>query len=120
MFRNFFNRFKNLFTTKKKTEVNKFNLIFQPNSLVLQDDILFVSNKDGKDFCTVQFNLSENEFKTLKTLTRYWESDELEIIKKGIWFINLMQQVELENKKMAVISYDNNKFIYKVQSINIV
>lgn len=112
-----------------KQEVNK--ILFQPNTILSKETLEFPLNKennkkeDPKEEKTpfahkIVIECNESALSHLQNLCRFFEIEQLEAISRGIWLLTIARDAELNNKKIGLISLDNNGMIIDVMPMNLV
>ncbi len=56
----------------------------------------------------------------LDSLCKYFEIPQNEAFSRGVWFLSLIRDIEIRNKKIGVIATDQNGIVTEIVPINIV
>lgn len=66
-------------------------------------DLKFNLNKKDID---IILSCKGNQVYQLDSLTRYYEVNYQELLSRGIWLLSIMRDAEIDNKKIAIVSID--------------
>ena len=137
------NLFKKAFGIKDKTETElavivkdekideKNKILFQPNTLAESNPIecpiqtqplltkqLPVEIKPGVYSITLECNYAA--ISHLESLCRFFEVSQTDALSRGVWLLSLTRDIEMNNKKLGVITTDNNGVVVDVAPIDLV
>jgi hypothetical protein len=74
--------------------------------------------KTGTFKITLEYN--EAALDHIERLCRFFEISQTDALARGVWLLSIARDVELNNKKLGVITTDNNGLVTDVTPINIV
>jgi len=109
---------------------HKDKVMFQPNTLIATNSHDFPNNErtnlgpqppsqpQQKHVITIECD--SDAVRHIQNLCRFFEINELDALAKGLWLLTVARDVEINNKKLGVISVDKNGLIVEVSPINIV
>lgn len=106
---------------KNKNTVDK--IYFQPNIIVASENIdCGITKKSIESELTekIIIECSKKTLWQLDKICRYFEIEQSSAIMRGLWMLNVVQECEIANKKIGVITLDNNNVVVDVSPINIV
>lgn len=115
--------------TDSQIVVQKDKVLFQPNILTVKNSLEFPLNKNTAINSQAEIPINEhkltiecNEAATmhLNGLCRFFEINQFEAIARGVWLLSVARDIEINNKKLGIISVDQNGFIIDVTPLNIV
>lgn len=97
-------------------------IFFQPNALGVNEYIECVNNKSAEHSVKHRISVDCTQYTLLQIekLTRYYEVNQSNLILRGLWFMNLIREVEISNKKIGIITVDESHVVTDVVPINIV
>lgn len=105
----------------------KDKILFQPNTILTQNYIEFPSlkketeipvNEESVHKLTLECNKSA--IIHLNGLCRFFEINQFDAIARGIWILSIIRDIEINNKKLGIISIDQNGFVTDITPINMV
>jgi hypothetical protein len=112
-----------------ENDTKKDKLLFQPNTIQSNDPLEYplrsknqqASNNTAK---VVNFNITlecnELAINHLDNLCRFFEVSQTDALARGVWLLTIARDVELNNKKLGIITTDSNGLIVDVMPIDIV
>lgn len=120
---------------EEKESITK--VIFQPNTLSIENTIEYpTSNKNSQPIenmiekganeppslskQTLRLECSNETVAHLDNLCRYFEISEAEAIARGLWLLTIVRDVEISDKKIGVITIDQNNLVTDLAPINLV
>lgn len=97
-------------------------IFFQPNTIGIHEYIECVSNKSAEQSVKHRISVDCTQYTLLQIekLTRYYEVNQSNLILRGLWFMNLIREVEINNKKIGIITIDESHVVTDIVPINIV
>jgi len=114
------------------TEIPKDSILFQPNVLHLKNPIEPPSSKNPS-IANESININEKEHihkltlecneaavLHLQSLCRFFEINQFEAIARGIWLLSIARDIEIGEKKIGIITTDENGLVTNITPINIV
>jgi len=108
----------------------KDKIMFQPNTLSTNSSLDFPANQSNNleqpineqspPKQVISISVDNNTINHIHGLCRFFEINEFDVLAKGIWLLTLVRDIEVNNKKLGVISVDKNGLVVDVSPVNIV
>lgn len=108
----------------------KDKIMFQPNTLATNSSVDFPANQSNNleqpvneqspPKQVISISVDNNTINHIHGLCRFFEINEFDVLAKGIWLLTLVRDIEVNNKKLGVISVDKNGLVVDVSPVNIV
>lgn len=108
---------------EKSTNIQTVDKIyFQPNTIAVNEYIECSNNKsiDQQVKHRVVFDFTQFTIWQIDKLSRYFEVSQTNLLLRGIWFLNIIKEAELTNKKIAIVTIDESNIVTDITPINIV
>lgn len=113
--------------------ITKDKLLFQPNTVQASNPLecsirsrnqqasteipIGVPNTSG---FKITLECNETAINHLNNLCRFFEVNQTDALARGVWLLTIARDVEVNNKKLGIITTDQNGLIVDVMPINIV
>lgn len=109
----------------------KDKIMFQPNTLATNGSLDFPANQSNNleqqptseqpaPKQIISISVDNSTINHIQGLCRFFEINEFDVLAKGIWLLTLVRDIEVNNKKLGVISVDKNGLVIDVSPVNIV
>lgn len=125
-------------TDKENTETNipvitKDKLLFQPNTMQANSPLECPIRSKNQQASTeipidapkienfkITLECNETAINHLNNLCRFFEVNQPDALARGVWLLTIARDVEVNNKKLGIITTDQNGLIVDIMPINIV
>ena len=114
----------------KEKSQSKDKIMFQPNILITNNCLDFPANQNNNldeqsteqpnHKQTINISVDNNTVNHIQSLCRFFVINELDALSRGIWLLSLARDIEINNKKLGVISIDKSGLVVDISPINIV
>lgn len=110
--------------SKQKTEdTSNPVILFQPNTLSVKNNkesLLNTKNIEKENMHRIVIECNKTTENLLQNLCQFFEINQSEALIRGLWLLTIARDVEMANKKIGIITIDNNNIINDVVPIVIV
>lgn len=98
------------------------SIIFQPNSIVTDFPIecANIAKTDNNKIDTICMQCEADLKLQIEKLSRFYEIDTENALKRGLWLLAIVREAEISNKKIGVITVDNSNIVTNITPINVV
>jgi Zn-dependent metalloprotease len=113
--------------------ITKDKLLFQPNTMQANSPLECPIRSKNQQASTeisidapkienfkITIECNETAINHLNNLCRFFEVNQPDALARGVWLLTIARDVEVNNKKLGIITTDQNGLIVDVMPINIV
>lgn len=113
--------------------ITKDKLLFQPNTMQANSPLECPIRSKNQQASTeipidapkienfkITLECNETAINHLNNLCRFFEVNQPDALARGVWLLTIARDVEVNNKKLGIITTDQNGLIVDVMPINIV
>lgn len=113
--------------------ITKDKLLFQPNTMLANSPLECPIRSKNQQASTeipidapkienfkITLECNETAINHLNNLCRFFEVNQPDALARGVWLLTIARDVEVNNKKLGIITTDQNGLIVDVMPINIV
>mgnify|MGYP006372743345 CR=1 FL=1 len=105
--------------SKQKVEnIEKPIILFQPNTLSIKNNKEAPLDMKTIGYpCKIVIECNKTTENLLQNLSQFFEISQSEALTRGLWLLAIARDVEIANKKIGIITIDNNNVVNDVVPI---